>query len=425
MTLEQLQEERKKALGLAENYRQKYTGKPGEMNSEEEAAWEKALADADHYEKMIDRLSREEKSKEWGKKLADTIIPFDGTQSGDGTMQGKTNPNDVGKDGGAKAELHMQAFRKALRSVTNTAFSAAELYALQADNPAGGGFLLTPQMFVEQLIANIKDLVFIRQMATVYTTDKADGLGVPSLDTDVDDPDWTQEIGTIAADTGLAFGKRELKAQALTKLVKISKTLLRQNAIDTASVVMDRLAYKFGIAEEKAFLSGTGANQPLGVFTASADGIPTSQDTTAANANSIVADDLINVKHDVKLQYWKNGAWVFGRPVLKAVRKLKDSNNNYIWATGLGPGQGFQGNAGTLLDSPYYVSEYAPSTITTGLYTAIFGDFSKYWIADALDMQVQVLDQLYAVTNQNGYIARKETDGMPVLAEAFRRLKQA
>jgi HK97 family phage major capsid protein len=60
---------------------------------------------------------------------------------------------------------------------------------------------------------------------------------------------------------------------------------------------------------------------------------------------------------------------------------------------------------------------------TTGLYVGIVGDFSNYEIVDALDMQLQVLMELYAETNQNGYILRAETDGMPVLAEAFARVK--
>jgi len=53
------------------------------------------------------------------------------------------------------------------------------------------------------------------------------------------------------------------------------------------------------------------------------------------------------------------------------------------------------------------------------------GDFSFYWIADALDMQIQRLDELYAESNQVGFIGRLETDGMPVLEDAFRRLQQA
>ena len=79
----------------------------------------------------------------------------------------------------------------------------------------------------------------------------------------------------------------------------------------------------------------------------------------------------------------------------------------------------------TILDIPVIMSEYAPNTFTTGLYVGIVGDFSKYVIADALDMTIQVLVELYAATNQNGYISRKETDGMPILGEAFRRVTLA
>ena len=55
----------------------------------------------------------------------------------------------------------------------------------------------------------------------------------------------------------------------------------------------------------------------------------------------------------------------------------------------------------------------------------MIGDWSFYWIADALNMAIQRLDELYAETNQTGYIARRELDAMPVLAEAFIRVKLA
>ncbi len=72
-----------------------------------------------------------------------------------------------------------------------------------------------------------------------------------------------------------------------------------------------------------------------------------------------------------------------------------------------------------------YESEYAPNTFTTGLYVGLLGDLSYYWIADALSMTVQRLEELYAATNQVGFIGRLETDGMPVLEEAFVRVKLA
>jgi len=131
-----------------------------------------------------------------------------------------------------------------------------------------------------------------------------------------------------------------------------------------------------------------------------------------------------------KSQYRAKAAWFFHRTILLAIRKLKDTNNNYLWQPGLA-GYVAQGTAligsqpETLLGHRILESEVAPSTMTTGLYVMVLGDFSFYWIADALNMQIQRLIELYAENNQTGFIGRRETDGMPVLAEAFSRLKMA
>jgi HK97 family phage major capsid protein len=78
-----------------------------------------------------------------------------------------------------------------------------------------------------------------------------------------------------------------------------------------------------------------------------------------------------------------------------------------------------------LLGLPFFMSEYAPNTFTTGLYVGILGDFSNFWIVDALTMIFQRLVELFAATNQVGFIGRRELDGMPVLSEAFVRVTLA
>ena len=64
----------------------------------------------------------------------------------------------------------------------------------------------------------------------------------------------------------------------------------------------------------------------------------------------------------------------------------------------------------TLLGFSVITSEFAPSTFTTGQYIGILGDFSHYWIANAMNMQIQRLNELYAETNQVGFIGRLETE---------------
>ena len=162
----------------------------------------------------------------------------------------------------------------------------------------------------------------------------------------------------------------------------------------------NRLAYKFGITEEKAF-TGSGRTSPWGVQRPRRWVISTARDTAAAATTAIAGDDLINTKFALKQQYWAKARWLCHRDFLKAVRKLKDQQNNYLWSPGLGPGGGLTaGIPATLLDTPYDLSEYAPNTFTAGLYAAILGDFSFYWIAEALQLEIQVPMELYAETTR-------------------------
>lgn len=296
---------------------------------------------------------------------------------------------------------------------------AEELRALQAGVDIEGGYLLAPQTFIASILQAMDNAVFVRSKATKFRITTAESLGVPTLDTDIDDADWTTELGTGNEDTSMRFGKRELRPHPFAKRIKISKKLMRSSAIPIEAFVQGRLAYKFGVTGEKAYMTGDGNKKPLGLFTASNDGIPTSRDVATDNtANAITFDGLINAKYSVKSAYWPKSEWVFHRDAVKNLTKLKDLEGQYIWRDGVRAGE-----PDRLLNAPINISEYAPNTFTSGLYVGLFGDLSNYWIVDALDIQVQRLVELYAESNQDGLIGRAESDGMPVLAEAFARVK--
>jgi HK97 family phage major capsid protein len=292
--------------------------------------------------------------------------------------------------------------------------------ALQADIDTSGGYLVTPEQFVARLIQKKDNMVFVRRLATVIPVPNATSLGAPALDNDIGDPTWTAEIKTGSEDSTLDFDKRNLFPHPLARRIKVSKKLLEVAVMNVDAIVRDRLAYKFAVVEENVFLNGTGQNQPLGVMVASANGINTGRDMSTDNtATQLKADNLINCKYALKAQYRNSGSnrWAFHRDTIKAIRKLKDGEGNYLWK------QGLSDRPDTILEIPFEESEYMPSTFTTGLYVGILGDWSYYWIADAMSMRIQVLSELYAETNQNGYIGRMEVDGMPVLEEAFIRVK--
>lgn len=330
------------------------------------------------------------------------------------------------EDGGEKrttgvrgTDEYRATFNRFLAGGRN-ALTESELRALQSDSDTAGGFMVASEQFVDQLIQAVDDAVFIRQRATKFRVATAQSLGAPSLAADPADADWTAEILTGSEDSTMSFGKRELTPNPLAKRAKVSNKLLRQMPRVDALVIA-RLAYKFAISQEKAFMTGSGANQPLGIFTASNDGIPTTRDVTTGNAATAPTfDGLISAKFGLKGQYWNKAEWLFHRDVLAVVAKLKDGDGQYLWRESVRAGE-----PDRLLNLPVMMSEYAPNTLAANLYVGALGDFSHYWIADALDMQVQRLVELYAETNQTGFIGRLETDGMPTLAEAFVRVKLA
>ncbi|MBN50039.1 MAG: phage major capsid protein [Spongiibacteraceae bacterium] len=333
--------------------------------------------------------------------------------------EGGNRSDEQGDQSERRAAALMGAFRSWCAEGRIVGQAARELRDLQADVDIEGGYIVPPEQFVNQLIKFVDDMVFIRQRATVIQVPSAQSLGAPSLDTDPADADWTSELDTGSEDSAMAFGKRSLHPHPLAKRIKVSNKLLRVATMSAENLVRERLAYKFGITEEKAFLTGTGAGQPLGLFTASNDGISTGRDVSEGNtATSIKFDGLIEAKYTLKGQYHPNAAWMFHRDALKQLAKLKDGEGQYIWRESVRAGE-----PDRLLGLPFIMSEYAPNTFTTGKYVGILGDYSNYWIADSLAMQLQRLVELYAETNQVGFIGRRELDGMPVLEEAFVRVK--
>jgi len=218
----------------------------------------------------------------------------------------------------------------------------------------------------------------------------------------------------------MTFGKRSLTPHPLAQYIKVSRKLLRLNT-RADSIVVSRLAYKFGVVEENNYLNGIGVNCPLGVFTASNDGISTSRDVSTGNTTtSIQTDGLKEAKYSLKGQYWRDARWTFHRSAVKQIAKLQNDNGDYIWEDSL-----VNGEPDRLLGFPVDMSEYAPSTFTTGLYVGLLGCWTYYHIVDSLKFEIQRLDELFAATNQVGFIGRLESDGMPVLEEAFARVKLA
>ncbi len=369
----------------------------------QQGRFKKFDADIDRFESEIDRLEKDE-SREYR---------F-------GQDQDDDDLGDVeDRQGGYKSPSE-KAFRSYLAHGL-TKMGDAEKRDLQMDSDTAGGFAVVPQNIVKQIIMQKDDELFARKYATKFQVPKAESMAAPELDPDASDAEWTSELLTGTVDSVMGFKKRALFPHPLVKKIKVSNKLRRASYLNFGDFILGRLRAKIGSAEENSFLTGDGAQSPLGIFAASDQGVSTGRDMSTDNTTTTIkADNLMNCSGHMKAQYLKNARWLFHRDAITKIRKLKDGDGDYLWRVGL-----MEGKPNTLLGLPIDVSEYAPNTFTTGLYVGALIDWSSYWIVDALSMEVQVVDQLYAETNQTLYIVRSETDGCCVDEQGVTRVTLA
>lgn len=400
-----------------------------EMRQERAGLWEQAKAlneeamkekrdftalETEQYDKLMAKMDSLRATIDRNERLLNEETALNSsTRTGEGVT-----PNAGADNASPRASKEYRAAFERFLTQGLSSLSANEVKAMASDPDTAGGFLVTPQEMADELLKNVDDTVMIRQFARQFRLKTAKSLGVPTLENDFDDAEWTTELRTGGEDD-LTFGKRELRPHPVAKRAKISNTLLRQTANGAEAIVRERLAYKFGVTLEKSYMTGDGNAKPLGIFTASANGITTARDVATDNtATAITSDGLINALMSLKEAHQAKARWIFHRDAIAKIRKLKDLNGQYMWQPGITGGA-----PDRIFEKPYSMSEFAPNTFTTGQYVGIIGNFDYYWYVDALDLQIQRLVELYAETNQTGFIGRYEGDGMPVLAEAFARVK--
>jgi predicted phage gp36 major capsid-like protein len=316
--------------------------------------------------------------------------------------------------------LRMQAFRSYLLN-GSSALNADERRALAVTPNTAGGYLLAPQEFVAKLIMALDNQVFIRSRRQVIPVANSNGLGAPSLDNDPADADWTTEILTGSEDSTMSV--RQARAEAAP-------------GGQADQGLQDPAAHR-GDAGRADRHGPPG----LQVRRDPGEGLPDrlGQPAAAGRVHRLQRRHLHRPRRLHRQHHHRDhlrrpdrsqvlaegrtgtkGEWLFHRDAVKMLSKLKDGEGQYLWRMSVRDGE-----PDTILGRPLMISEYAPNTFTTGLYVGLFGDFSNYWIADCLDLQIQRLVELYAETNQDGFIGRYEGDGMPVLEEAFARVKLA
>lgn len=415
----ELREKRHKLLEDVRAITSKVDAEKRAMLAEERATWDKLYADAATIKSEIDDAERR---NEIDREIATAKLNDEERAriaAAEKAKKDAEHASEAEPENYRSTAIYKAAFGKHL---TRAALTQEEQRALSAGTGTAGGYLYASETFVQELIKNVTDATIFRQIARVWPAiGQGDSMAMPSLTNRMAAAAWTSELGTPSTDSTLAFGKRRLTPHPLAKEILVSKVLLKKVSMAEA-IVREELARVSAEAQENAFLTGTGAQQPLGCFTASADGISTSRDVSTGNTTtSPTFDGLKAAKYSIKQAYWGGLAWLLHRSVMEPIAKLKDGNGRYLLQDSV-----VAGEPDRLLDFPTRLSEFAPSTLTTGQYVGLLGNFKEgYWIVDSQDIEIAVAEELYVRSNQTLFVMRSGCDGMPVKEECFARVKLA
>lgn len=397
---QELNKQLSEAVAFVDATRSEYAGKKI-MPADVEARFDQAVADMLDAKKELELRSQIDDARSF--QMAEGNNPS--------IMGGNVAPASKGDD------PLIRAWRGYLRGDQS---QLANIRAAQQVNPNTAGGFLVPSAIAAEIVKPVDNPIFMRQISNVQQINA--NIAIPRQNTRLS-ANWQGETET-AITSSATVGQRDFKPHRVTVRTSASRLLIDQSVINVEQWLGEELDYAVRIKEEDAAMQGNGVGQWLGIFTASADGIPTSRDVVSAGA-AIAADDIINTIMNVKATVRNRGSWVGSRQFVQLVMKLKDSANQYIFTESAGIGNVLSvGTPMTLKGRPLYESESAPTALTTGTYAAVFGDFNYYRIYDFMNLSVQVLDQdPYASNGEYGYVLHKFSDGAPVLEEAFARLR--
>lgn len=383
MELKDLQTEMQGAFGEMKNLVERQEAeikKFGEASGETKAALDKVHADFDRMEAEIKKL--------------------------------QTRLNRPGTPGGEAGDEAAQALKGAFAEFVRKGEKAGPeaLKALSVADDTTGGYL-APKEYVRDIIKNVTEFSPVRQLATVRTTTQR-AIQIPKRTAQFSAA-WVAEQGTRSETTGLAFGMLEIPNHELYAMVDISMQNLEDSAFNLEAELAAEFAEQFAVAEATAFVSGNAVGKPEGLLTNASV-----SETVSGAASAITADGLIAIFYDLKDVYARNATWVLKRSTLKAIRQLKDSQNQYLWQPGLAGGA-----PATILDRPYVEATDMPA-VAANAYPVVFGDVRRaYTIVDRVNISI-LRDALTQATSGNvRFIARKRVGGQVVLPEAIRKMK--
>lgn len=332
------------------------------------------------------------------------------------TAMARSGQNGGGNDQEKEAKAARAAALRKFLVKGERFMSEAEIKAMSVGTAADGGHVVHSE-FQDLVDASLLEISPMRQLATVQKMN-AMNLDI-SVDTNEMSAGWATETGARAATNTPTLAKVSIAAEEMYANPQITQALLEDASINVEQYVAKKIADKFASLEGTAFVTGDGSGKPKGIMGyAAGTAYNQVEQVNSEDANEITADGLIALIYKLKEGYRKNGKFLMHSDTVAKIRKLKDSNGQYLWQPGLAGGQ-----PPTLLGKELHTDPNVAVEAADALAVA-FGDFKTgYLILDRVELSI--LRDPYSNKPYVGFYARKRVGGGVVVSEAIKILKCA
>jgi HK97 family phage major capsid protein len=263
-----------------------------------------------------------------------------------------------------------------------------------------GGFSV-PTLVAQQIFDVQKQYSSMRSVCGSLITTTGANMNVPSSD-------GTGETGEITAQNASSSASDPSFASVSIntfkydgKIVAVPFELLQDNVVNLDDFILNRSTARIGRLSNTGFTNGDGSTAPQGVV-----GVATlGKVGTTGETLTIIVDDVVDLFHAVDPGYRNNGTWMASDTMVKVLRKVKDTAGQPIFLNGdsIAPP--------SLLGRPLVVNNDMPVPAANAK-SLLFGDFSRYLIRDALDVQMlRFTDSVYVKLGQVGFQAISRAGG--------------
>ena len=288
--------------------------------------------------------------------------------------------------------------------------SKAEFRAGELTMSANGAVI--PASIVNKIISKVKEISPLYAMATKYNIGGT--ITIPYYDesTSAITMGYVEEFTELESHVG-QFKSIELKGYLAGTLSVLSLSLINNSQFDIIGYIVNKMAEAIANWVEKELLRGT-SQKITGLSNISA-----AMTVTAASQTAITADEIMELQDKV-IDAFQNGAcFIMNRATRSAIRKLKDSDGNYLLNRDISAKWGY-----TLFGKDVYTTDNA-DTMAAGKTVIFYGDFSGLAVKLSEDASINVLREKYATQHAVGVYAYMEMDAKIENAQKIACLKMA